>query len=178
MKIAICYESYLGQTEKVAGALREHVERTGNTVSLMRCRDRESSEKIRQADAVLVGSPIRAGKLHKKVIAFGKKNVDLLQKKKTGLFLVCLSAKDTTPESAAEIQKYLAQFVELTGLTPSIQRAFGGSLVYTRYNFVLRFIMKKINQKYGGDTDTSRDYEYTDWDAVRKFADEFSGAPG
>jgi hypothetical protein len=26
----------------------------------------------------------------------------------------------------------------------------------------------------GGDTDTTRDYEYTDWDAVERFADAFA----
>jgi menaquinone-dependent protoporphyrinogen oxidase len=26
----------------------------------------------------------------------------------------------------------------------------------------------------GGDTDTSRDHEYTDWEAVSAFADRFS----
>jgi menaquinone-dependent protoporphyrinogen oxidase len=26
----------------------------------------------------------------------------------------------------------------------------------------------------GNDTDTTRDYEYTDWDAVERFADAFA----
>ena len=34
---------------------------------------------------------------------------------------------------------------------------------------VMRFIVKSA----GGDTDTSRDREYTDWDAVDRFAAEF-----
>ena len=32
--------------------------------------------------------------------------------------------------------------------------------------------------KAKGDTDTSRDYEYTDWEAVRRFAGEFALAAG
>ncbi len=34
--------------------------------------------------------------------------------------------------------------------------------------------MKRIAAKAGGDTDTTRDYEYTDWSAVNKFALDFS----
>jgi menaquinone-dependent protoporphyrinogen oxidase len=34
-------------------------------------------------------------------------------------------------------------------------------------------MMKRIVRKAGGDTDTSRDYEYTDWGDLRAFADEF-----
>jgi len=33
--------------------------------------------------------------------------------------------------------------------------------------------MKRIVRKAGGDIDTSRDYEYTDWDDLRRFAGEF-----
>jgi len=33
--------------------------------------------------------------------------------------------------------------------------------------------MKQIARKAGGDTDTSRDYEYTDWAALRGFAEDF-----
>jgi menaquinone-dependent protoporphyrinogen oxidase len=33
--------------------------------------------------------------------------------------------------------------------------------------------MKRIARGATGDTDTSRDYEYTDWDAVETFARDF-----
>jgi menaquinone-dependent protoporphyrinogen oxidase len=35
-------------------------------------------------------------------------------------------------------------------------------------------MMRRIVAKAGGDTDTSRDYEYTDWADVRTFAEEFA----
>ena len=34
--------------------------------------------------------------------------------------------------------------------------------------------MKRIVRKAGGDTDTSRDYEYTNWADLRGFADRFN----
>ena len=49
-----------------------------------------------------------------------------------------------------------------------------GALLYTRYNFLVRFVMRQITKAEGGDTDTSRDYEYTDWDAVDRFAEAFA----
>jgi menaquinone-dependent protoporphyrinogen oxidase len=33
--------------------------------------------------------------------------------------------------------------------------------------------MKQISGSEGGDTDTSRDFEYTDWDEVTRFAEAF-----
>jgi menaquinone-dependent protoporphyrinogen oxidase len=34
--------------------------------------------------------------------------------------------------------------------------------------------MKRIVAKAGGDTDTTRDYEYTDWEDLRRFAQDFA----
>lgn len=36
--------------------------------------------------------------------------------------------------------------------------------------------MKRIARKEGGDTDTSRDWEYTDWDSVEAFAAAFASS--
>jgi len=48
-----------------------------------------------------------------------------------------------------------------------------GALKYTQYDFFTRLLMKRIAKKEGRTTDTSRDYEYTDWNAVRQFVKEF-----
>ncbi len=48
-----------------------------------------------------------------------------------------------------------------------------GALLYTKYNFLVRFVMRRIAKKGGPETDTSRDYEYTNWAALDKFVDEF-----
>jgi menaquinone-dependent protoporphyrinogen oxidase len=37
-----------------------------------------------------------------------------------------------------------------------------------------RLLMRMIVGHAGGDTDTTRDYEYTDWDAVERFTDAFA----
>lgn len=51
--------------------------------------------------------------------------------------------------------------------------AFGGALRYSEYGFLTRLVMKRIAADATGDTDASRDYEYTDWDEVESFAADF-----
>ncbi|WP_433876215.1 hypothetical protein [Sinomonas atrocyanea] len=53
---------------------------------------------------------------------------------------------------------------------------FSGGLPYTHMNFIMRHMMKKIVEGKPGsmDTDTSRDYVYTEWDGVRRFAEDFA----
>src|SRR5262249_4218420 len=53
---------------------------------------------------------------------------------------------------------------------PKVVGMFAGALMYTRYGWIKRHIMRSIEAKEGRDVDTSRDYEYTDWDAVDEFA--------
>jgi len=47
-----------------------------------------------------------------------------------------------------------------------------GALSYTKYNFLVRFVMKRIAKAQGASTDTSRDHELTDWEALDHIVDE------
>ena len=50
----------------------------------------------------------------------------------------------------------------------------GGALPYSKYPAWKRLLMLAFVGLAGGDTDMSRDYEYTDWDGVDRFADAFA----
>jgi menaquinone-dependent protoporphyrinogen oxidase len=44
-----------------------------------------------------------------------------------------------------------------------------GALAYSKYSFFVKLVMKTIAWKAGGPTDTSRDYEFTDWATLDRF---------
>ena len=50
-----------------------------------------------------------------------------------------------------------------------------GALVYSKYSRLLKWLMKRIAASAGNSTDTSRDYEYTDWQQVERYAARLSG---
>ena len=82
-----------------------------------------------------------------------------------------------TPEQravhAANVRQILERFYAETGWRPKHVAAVAGAVLYTKYNFLVRFIMKRISKEAGGSTDTSRDHEYTDWGALDHFSEEF-----
>jgi menaquinone-dependent protoporphyrinogen oxidase len=41
-----------------------------------------------------------------------------------------------------------------------------------------RLVMRYIAKRAGGPTDTSRDYDFTDWNALARFAGEFADELG
>ena len=53
---------------------------------------------------------------------------------------------------------------------------FAGALPYTQYGLVKRHMMRKIVGDKPGHlgTDISRDYVYTEWDGVKRFAEHFT----
>nr|WP_237394006.1 flavodoxin domain-containing protein [Pseudarthrobacter sp. ATCC 49987] len=69
---------------------------------------------------------------------------------------------------------YVAKFEEETGWRPAHVGLFAGALLYTHYGFIKKRVMKKIASDKGSlDTDTSRDYVYTEWDGVQRFTEDF-----
>ena len=67
----------------------------------------------------------------------------------------------------------MADFLTSARWQPTVTTTVAGALPYTKYNWLKRWVMRRIVAKAKGDTDTSRDYEYTDWNQVRGFAREF-----
>lgn len=85
-----------------------------------------------------------------------------------------LSAAGTRPEQHEDAQRMAQGFLDATGWKPRRVELVAGALMYRRYNFIMRFLMKRIASKAGGDTDTSRDYDYTDWAAVEVYTRKFA----
>jgi len=59
-----------------------------------------------------------------------------------------------------------------TAFSPDLVGTFAGALLYSRYGWLKRRIMRSIVRREGGDTDMTRDYEYTNWEAIDRFADD------
>lgn len=96
-----------------------------------------------------------------------------LRERPTAFVSVCLGVLERNPNTDREIDAIMARFFALTGWTPSVRKLVAGALPYTKYNWFKRYLMRRIVAKAGGDVDTSRDYEYTDWNDLRAFAREF-----
>jgi menaquinone-dependent protoporphyrinogen oxidase len=68
-----------------------------------------------------------------------------------------------------ELDRLQADFLERTGWRPTLTKHVAGALRYRDYNWFKRLAMRRIVRKAGGDIDTSRNYEYTDWNDLDAF---------
>jgi menaquinone-dependent protoporphyrinogen oxidase len=166
------YATSEGQTariaDRVAAALRERGHEA-TTVDLA-----VDDPAVTDFDAVVVGSSIHVGKQQPAVERFVADADATLSSKPTGFFQVSLSSAADDPDRQAEAAAYVEDFLSTTGWQPDRIARFGGALRYSEYGFLKRLLMKRIAKEATGDTDTSQDYEYTDWAEVEAFAADFA----
>ena len=172
-RILLLYASIEGQTtmidELIAHTLREKTHK----VDVLPADSDPARLDPAAYDGVIVGASIHYGHhpayLHKLVRRCGS----ALAARPNAFFSVSLSAGGPRPKPAAA-QRYIDKFLRKTGWRPHLIASFAGAVKYSVYGPIKRRVMIVFVGLGGGETDTSRDYEYTDWQAVQRFAEEFA----
>jgi menaquinone-dependent protoporphyrinogen oxidase len=171
MKILVLHASFDGQTERIAERIGAVLRSTGHDVYVRP--STAAPETIPGCDALVVGAGIRYGHHSRALERMLRRQVEAVVTRPNAFFSVCLSAGGPGAKPA-EARRYVEDFRRSTGWNPEQVASFAGALRYSEYNFFIRFLMRLIVGMAGGETDTSRDYEYTDWAAVERFAREFA----
>lgn len=173
MKVLIVYGTTEGQTRKIATFLKEETEKLGHQITLS---DSTNNPPAPEGyDVVLIGASLHMHKYQSSVTHYIKKNVEVLNRKKCGFFSVSLTAAGDDAESWKELGEITTAFINETGWNPLHLEQMAGALLYTKYDFFKKFIMRMIAKNSGGNTDTSDDYEYTNWIKVKAFLQKMLG---
>ncbi len=169
MPTLIVYFSKYGQTEKIARRIGKVLQSSGCEVEIMEASQACRLSAIDYYEQIVLGSPIYTGKHSKLIAKFVRRFLDQLAARQTAFFSVSASAAGNEKQRE-DARRCMNQFLQRLQWQPQHQTIFAGSIHYTQYNWVVRMLMKWIAKREGGDTDTSRDYEYTDWNRVDEFA--------
>jgi menaquinone-dependent protoporphyrinogen oxidase len=167
--IYIPYGTTEGQTARIAEFIAEVVRAHGHDAKAVDIKD--AGDAIPDGyDAIMVGASVHMGKHEDYVRDFVRKNRATLEGLPSSLFSVSMAAHG----DIGNAEGYVGRFEDETGWRPVQVGLFSGALLYTHYGFIKRLIMKKIANNNGSpDTDTSHDYVYTEWDGVKRFAEDF-----
>ncbi len=174
--ILIVYGTTEGQTRKIAEFIADNLKARGVEFDLVD--SATASAKLTQPVYV---AAIACGSLHQHrfqaaLVHFVRENKAWLDGIPTAFVAVSLAAAMKDEQDRAELQRVVETFYRDIGWTPGMTRHVAGALRYSQYDYFKRLIMKLIAKRQGGDTDTSRDHEYTDWDDLRHFVEEFVAA--
>jgi menaquinone-dependent protoporphyrinogen oxidase len=173
--VLVLYATMEGQTRRIAERIAAELRGSGHAVDVAAASADAPLPDVGTFDAVIVGASVHYG--HHPA-CFGralKKQRDALSSRPSAFFSVSLSAGGPGANHAAA-WRYVRKFVRGIGWHPAQEAAFGGALRYSVYRGWKRWLVRLFVRVAGGDTDTSRDYEYTDWRAVAEFAHAFAAA--
>lgn len=161
-RILIVYATTEGQTRKIVRRIAEMARGHGCEAVVL-----DSTTNPPPVgghyDAVIAAGSVHAGRHQKSLVAFVRRNRDMLRRVPNAFVSVSLTAVNTDAPAQAAAQACVDRFVRETEWRPRVTWLTAGALMYSRYGFLKKRMMRWIAKKNGGDTDTTRDYEYTDW---------------
>ncbi|WP_446030307.1 menaquinone-dependent protoporphyrinogen IX dehydrogenase [Lelliottia amnigena] len=172
MKTLILFSTRDGQTREIASYLASELKEQGiyaDVVNLNR------AEEIvwQDYDRVVIGASIRYGHFHPAVDRFVKKHAATLNAMPSAFYsvnLVARKAEKRTPQTNSYTRKFLLS----SPWQPKLCAVFAGALRYPRYRWLDRFMIRLIMKMTGGETDTTKEVVYTDWQQVASFAREIA----
>ena len=168
--IAIAYATRHGHTTKVAEYLAAALRREGIDVQLVDTDEPPRDPHLERVAAVIVAAPIHAGGYPRSTVRWVRAHARELTRVPSAFCSIGLAVASRTTDGRGKTQPIVDAFQRETGWRPGRTELVAGALAYSKYNVIVRFVMRRIAAANGGDTDTSRDYEYTDWEALRRFA--------
>lgn len=170
-RILVVYGTTEGHTAKVATAIARTIDVSGASCDVFEAGPTTPGPD--GYDGVIVAASVHAGGYQRPVTAWARRHSALLNATPGAFVSICLGVLQKNPEVERDLQQILGRFLSETGWRPRTTTMVAGALAYSKYSWYVRWIMKRIAAKAGGDTDTSRDYEYTDWNALSRFTVQF-----
>jgi menaquinone-dependent protoporphyrinogen oxidase len=174
LRLLILYGTTNGHTRKIAQVLGETLRGGGFPCDVIDAARVPPELDPASYDGVLVAASIHTGGYQRAVARWVHRHAEQLNLVPSAFVSVCLGILERRPEAQTEVRAIMNRFLQASGWQPTITKTVAGALLYTQYDWLTRWLMKRIVAKAGGDTDTSRDYEYTDWDDLRAFARAFA----
>jgi menaquinone-dependent protoporphyrinogen oxidase len=172
-RILILYATREGHTARITARIAQLLRESGHEVESCRADGVSGQPDIAAYAAVIVGASIHYGAHPRALRSLLRRHSLVLAARPTAFFSVSLSSGGPGAKPATA-QRYLETFLRQTDWRPTLTASFAGALQYSKYGVFKRQLMRMIVGFAGGDTDMSRDYEYTDWAAVDRFAESFA----
>lgn len=175
-RILVAYGTTYGHTAKIARHIHDALALRGHHVVLAPAAELTDATTLELFDGVIVGSSVIAGRHHESVERFVAAHRVALNVTPSAFFSVSASAANADTKGQADARRMLHDFLAHMEWMPRLTVTLAGAVSFTRYHPPLRWYMKWVSWRNGGETDTSRDHEYTDWDAAERFALAFAGS--
>jgi len=180
--VLILYATREGQTQRIAEFLAARLREKGLVGEVFDVRGLPTGFSLSPYSSAILAASVHLGKHEREMVNFVKKYRQDLQQLPTAFLSVSLSQagvqdpaapEERRLQAAADVKTMINSFLTETHWRPTRVLAVAGALMYLKYDFFLRLIMKGIARRAGASTDISRNHEFTDWSALDDVISEF-----
>lgn len=173
LRTLILYATIEGQTARIAECIARELRNSGHAVEVQPATAVAAGFDPAAYDGVILGASVHYGRHPGYLRRLMRAHGAALAGRPSAFFSVSLSAggPGAKPEAA---RRYMDRFLRQARWQPRHTATVAGALRYSKYGAFKRQLMRAFVALAGGDTDASRDYEYTDWDEVARFAHAFA----
>jgi menaquinone-dependent protoporphyrinogen oxidase len=172
VNVLIAYGTTEGQTRRIAEWAAKYVRDRGHAVEVYdSANNSESHLDLNAFQAFVIAASVHQEQHQKVIKNFATAHRELLNIGPSAFISVSLSA--VLEETRPEAQSYVDCFVSLTGWQPQMTLLLGGALCFPEYDYFQEQVMKFIVMKRGLTSTTETDREFTNWNALAGFLDEF-----
>jgi menaquinone-dependent protoporphyrinogen oxidase len=172
--ILVLYGTIEGQTRKIARFIADRLAARGHEARLVDAAEAEPELDPRAFCAAVIAASLHAGHYQAPVVDFVRRQHVILNAMPTAFVSVSLSAASHDADDLEGLARCVADFEHRTQWTPREIYHASGAFRFSQYDFLKRWALKYIAYRKGQPTDTSKDYELTDWDALGAFVDRFA----
>ena len=173
MSALLLYCSTDGQTKKIMTQIANELRQQGCECDVRDLTSVQQSLNLSAYNKVLVGASIRYGYFNKALDKFITRHLTQLNNMPSAFFGVNLTARKVE-KSTPETNSYIRKFLDKTPWKPTLTGVFAGALFYPRYKWIDRVMIQLIMRMTTGETDPTKEIEYTDWSKVSEFATHFT----
>jgi menaquinone-dependent protoporphyrinogen oxidase len=176
MEFLVIYASESGQTRRIAEFSAERAEAKGANARLIEASARIPDLKFSDYTGVIVAGPVYQQRHPEDLISLVKAHAGDAARVPSAFISVSLAA--AFPDGDAETQEYVDRFLRATGWQPTAVHRAAGALHFERYDFFQEQIIRHVVLKDRPADIVEGKNEFTDWDALGSFLDDFIGKAG
>ncbi|MGE5836736.1 MAG: flavodoxin domain-containing protein [Acidobacteriota bacterium] len=174
-ELPVFYATTEGQTRRIAERLSALLHERGIDSRAIDMTSADAQElDWRRVRVVAVGAPVYRGRHQPAIDTFVRRHTEELNGRPSAFFSVSLRAASPGAANRDAARQVALKLLTETGWRPGQVTILAGRLAYTKYGWLMRWVMKRIARKAGLAIDTSRDHEYTNWDEVARLADDLA----
>jgi menaquinone-dependent protoporphyrinogen oxidase len=173
MRILIVYGSTEGHTSDLSGFMAERLKEDGHQVIVSDSGDKHPLPDPADLDAALLAASLHVGHYQASLVDYARRHHETLNEMASAFVSVSLAAAGENPDDWEGLETCVARFLHGTNWKPTAVHHAAGAIRYSHYDFFKRLALKYIASRRGQKTETSRDYDFTDYDALKRFVRDF-----